>query len=145
MPGETFYHLSSHHVGPLQFAYKAKSSTEDAVCLQHLDTPGNSARILFVDFCSTSNSSQKHLLMEKLHHVNICPTHHLLSRSPTGLCAEPTPIHPSHQCLPHSVKHSDDTDIFTLVSDNRYIYPATFRVQVNRSHHFREAPLGKKV
>ena len=46
----------------LQFAYRANRSTEDAVnmalhhVLQHLDTTGNYARILFVDFSSAFNT-----------------------------------------------------------------------------------------
>jgi hypothetical protein len=42
------------HLYPLQFAYREKRGTEDAVAcllhlvLQHLDSPGNFARILFV-------------------------------------------------------------------------------------------------
>ncbi len=62
---------------PLQFAYKAKRGTEDAVAcllhllLQHLDSPGNSARILFVDFSSAFNSIQSHLMIQKLYYLNI--------------------------------------------------------------------------
>ena len=47
---------------PLQFAYRANRSTEDAVnmalhyTLNHLDTAGNYARILFVDFSSAFNT-----------------------------------------------------------------------------------------
>lgn len=43
---------------PLQFAYKASKGTEDTVAclmrllLQHLDSPGDLVRILFVDFSS---------------------------------------------------------------------------------------------
>jgi len=62
---------------PLQFAYKAKRGTEDAVAcllhllLQHLDSPCTSARIVFVDFSSAFNTIQRHLLIPKLHHLNI--------------------------------------------------------------------------
>ncbi len=62
---------------PLQFAYKAKRGTEDAVAcllhllLQHLDSPGNFARILFVDFSSAFNSIQSHLMIQKLYYLNI--------------------------------------------------------------------------
>lgn len=47
---------------PLQFAYRANQSMEDAVnmalhyVLNHLDTAGNYARILFVDFSSAFNT-----------------------------------------------------------------------------------------
>ncbi len=47
---------------PLQFAYRANRSVDDAVnmglhfILQHLDRPGTYVRILFVDFSSTFNT-----------------------------------------------------------------------------------------
>ena len=53
---------------PLQFAYRANRSTDDAVnlalhyILQHLDTAGNYARILFVDFSSAFNTILPDLL-----------------------------------------------------------------------------------
>src|SRR4029434_8916232 len=51
---------------PLQFAYRANRSVEDAVnmglhyILQHLDSPGTYARMLFVDF-SSENGQEKSL------------------------------------------------------------------------------------
>ena len=52
--------------------------------LQHLDSPGNFARILFIDFSSAFDSLQKHLLIQKLHLFNIPPhlihlTHNFLT------------------------------------------------------------------
>ncbi len=47
---------------PLQFAYRANRSVDDAVnmglhyILQHLDKPGTYARILFVDFSSANKA-----------------------------------------------------------------------------------------
>ncbi|XP_061746148.1 major histocompatibility complex class I-related gene protein-like [Nerophis ophidion] len=78
------------HLDPLQFAYRTRRGTKDAVAcllhllLQHLDFLGNFARILFVDFSSAFNSLQKHLLIQKLHHLNIPPqlihlTHNFLT------------------------------------------------------------------
>ena len=75
----TILPLVTPHLDPFQFAYKARRGTEDAVAcllhllLQHLDSPGNSARILFVDFSSAFNSLQKHVLIQKLHHLNTPP------------------------------------------------------------------------
>ncbi len=52
---------------PLQFAYRANRSVDDAVnmglhyILQHLDKPGTYARILFVDFSSTFNTISQEL------------------------------------------------------------------------------------
>lgn len=60
-----------------QFAYKWKIGTEDAVAcllhllLQHLDSPGTSARILFADFSSAFNTIQRHKLIQKLIHLSI--------------------------------------------------------------------------
>ncbi len=57
---------------PLQFAYRANRSVDDAVnmglhyILQHLDKPGNNARILFVDLSSAFNSIMPDLLSDKL-------------------------------------------------------------------------------
>ena len=69
----------SPQLDPYQFAYKAKSGTEDAVAcllhtlLQHLDSPGHYARVLFVDFSSAFNTIQRHLLITKLHHLHVPP------------------------------------------------------------------------
>nr|XP_049607014.1 uncharacterized protein LOC125987015 isoform X2 [Syngnathus scovelli] len=57
---------------PHQFAYRANRSVDDAVnmglhyILQHLDTPGKYARILFVDFSSAFNTIAPDILQQKL-------------------------------------------------------------------------------
>ncbi|KAL0151665.1 hypothetical protein M9458_053066 [Cirrhinus mrigala] len=57
---------------PLQFAYRANKSVDDAVnmglhfILQHLDKTGNYVRILFVDFSSAFNTIIPTLLQSKL-------------------------------------------------------------------------------
>ncbi len=57
---------------PLQFAYRANRSVDDAVnmglhfILQHLDRPGTYVRILFVDFSSAFNTIIPNLLLPKL-------------------------------------------------------------------------------
>ena len=57
---------------PLQFAYRANRSVDDAVnmglhyILQHLDRLGTYARILFVDFSSAFNTIMPDLLTSKL-------------------------------------------------------------------------------
>ncbi|KAJ0012409.1 hypothetical protein NQD34_016743 [Periophthalmus magnuspinnatus] len=62
---------------PLQFAYKARRGTEDAVAcllhllLEHLDSPGTSARILFADFSSAFNTIQRHRLISKLNQLQV--------------------------------------------------------------------------
>lgn len=50
---------------------------EDAVAcllhslLQHLETPGHFATVLFVDLCSAFNTIQRHLMIQKLQQLNI--------------------------------------------------------------------------
>ncbi len=67
---------------PLQFAYRANRSVDDAVnmglhyILQHLDKPGNYARILFVDFRSAFNTIMPDLLSDKLTQLSV----------PTSIC-----------------------------------------------------------
>ncbi len=57
---------------PLQFAYRANRSVDDAVnmrlhyVLQHLDRPGTYVRILFVDFSSAFNTICPNFLLPKL-------------------------------------------------------------------------------
>ncbi|KAK3508055.1 hypothetical protein QTP70_011851, partial [Hemibagrus guttatus] len=62
---------------PLLFAYRANRSVDDAVnmalhfILQHLDSPGSYARILFVDFSSAFNTIIPALLRDKLFQLNV--------------------------------------------------------------------------
>ncbi|KAK3575509.1 hypothetical protein QTP86_028228 [Hemibagrus guttatus] len=62
---------------PHQFAYRANRSVDDAVnmgmhyILQHLDRPGNYARILFVDFSSAFNTIIPDLLQTKLIKISV--------------------------------------------------------------------------
>jgi len=57
---------------PLQFAYRANRSVDDAInmglhhLLQHLDSPGTYARVLFVDFSSAFNTIIPEVLQPKL-------------------------------------------------------------------------------
>ncbi|KAL0152967.1 hypothetical protein M9458_051720 [Cirrhinus mrigala] len=62
---------------PLQFAYRANRSVDDAVnmgphfILQHLDKAGNYVRILFVDFSSAFNTIIPTLLQSKLAQLSV--------------------------------------------------------------------------
>ena len=62
---------------PLQFAYRANRSADDAVnmglhhILQHLDSPGTYARILFVDFSSAFNTIIPDILHSKLSQLTV--------------------------------------------------------------------------
>ncbi len=67
---------------PLQFAYRANRSVDDAVnmglhfTLQHLDRPGTYVRILFVDFSSAFNTIIPDTLQNKLAQLSV----------PTSVC-----------------------------------------------------------
>ncbi|KAK7880799.1 hypothetical protein WMY93_032562 [Mugilogobius chulae] len=41
--------------------------------LQHLESPGSFASILFIDFSSAINTIQRHHMIEKLHRLNLSP------------------------------------------------------------------------
>ncbi len=62
---------------PLQFAYRANRSVDDAVnmglhfILQHLNRPGTYVRILFVDFSSAFNTTIPSLLQPKLTQLSV--------------------------------------------------------------------------
>ncbi len=64
--------ITGPSLDPLQFAYRANKSVDDAVnmglhyVLQHLDWPGAYVRILFVDFSSAFNNIIPNLLLPKL-------------------------------------------------------------------------------
>uniref|UniRef100_A0A1A8CJ36 Reverse transcriptase domain-containing protein n=2 Tax=Nothobranchius kadleci TaxID=1051664 RepID=A0A1A8CJ36_NOTKA len=69
--------FTSPLLDPLQFAYRANRSVDDAInlalhfILQHLDSPGTYARILFVDFSSAFNTILPALLQDKLSMLNV--------------------------------------------------------------------------
>ena len=62
---------------PFQFAYRAKRSTEDAICsalhpaLTHLDTKDSYVRMLFLDFSSAFNTIIPQQLIRKLHQLEL--------------------------------------------------------------------------
>ncbi len=65
---------------PLQFAYRANRSVDDAVnmglhfILQHVDRPGTYVRILFVDLSSAFNMIILNLLLPKLTQLSVPPS-----------------------------------------------------------------------
>ncbi len=74
--------ITGPSLDPLQFAYRANRSVDDAVnmglhyVLQHLDKPGTYMRILFVDFRSAFNTIIPNLLLPKLTQLSV----------PTSIC-----------------------------------------------------------
>ena len=82
-----FERLMTHHIkeclpstfDPFQFAYKANRSTDDAIstalhtALSHLEHPGTSVRMLFVDYCSAFNTIIPDILVSKLAALDFPP------------------------------------------------------------------------
>ena len=68
---------TDHQLDPHQFAYRANRSVDDAVALalhhilQHLETFGTYARVLFVDFSSAFNTIIPRKLFNKLIHMGV--------------------------------------------------------------------------
>ncbi len=90
---------------PLQFAYRANRSVDDAVnmglhyILQHLDKPGTYARILFVDFSSAFNTIIPDTLQNKLTQLSV----------PTSICQWITSFLTDRQQLVRLGKFSSNT------------------------------------
>ena len=61
----------------MQFVYCRFRSKEDATTLllhevtQYLDMPNTYVRILYVDFSSAFNTIQPHIMLQKLHPMNV--------------------------------------------------------------------------
>ncbi|KAL0148262.1 hypothetical protein M9458_056408 [Cirrhinus mrigala] len=122
-------------LNPLQFAYRANRSVDDAVnlglhlILQHLDRPGTYVRILFVDFSSAFNTIIPTLLQTKLNQLSvpssICQwiTSFLTDSQQLGCVLSPllfsldtndcTSKDPSVKLL----KFADDTTLIGLIQD----------------------------
>ena len=68
---------TDHQLDPHQFAYRANRSVDDAVALalhhilQHLESSGTYARVLFVDFSSAFNTIIPRKLFNKLIHMGV--------------------------------------------------------------------------
>ncbi len=90
---------------PLQFAYRANRSVDDAVnmglhfILQHLDRPRTYVRILFVDFSSAFNTIIPEILQNKLTHLSV----------PTSVCQWITSFLTDRQQLVRLGKFSSST------------------------------------
>ncbi|KAL0161696.1 hypothetical protein M9458_045421, partial [Cirrhinus mrigala] len=93
---------------PLQFAYRANRSVDDAVniglhfILQYLDKTGNYVRILFVDFSSAFSTIIPTLLQSKLAQLSV----------PSSICQWITSFLTDSQQL-----FADDTTLIGLIND----------------------------
>ena len=62
---------------PYQFAYRSRRGTDDAVAcllhklLEHLETAGNYARVLFINFSSAFNTMQRHVMIDQLQKLEV--------------------------------------------------------------------------
>lgn len=67
------------NIDPLQFAYRNKRSTDDALLYMlhniycHLDKPKRYVRVLFIDFSSAFNTIRPHIMMERLGQLGVNP------------------------------------------------------------------------
>uniref|UniRef100_A0A8C9W7S9 Reverse transcriptase domain-containing protein n=1 Tax=Scleropages formosus TaxID=113540 RepID=A0A8C9W7S9_SCLFO len=113
---------------PLQFAYRANRSADDAVnmglhyILQHLDKPGTYARILFVDFSSAFNTIIPHLLLSKLSQLSV----------PTSICQWITNFLTDRQQIVRLGKFSSETrTISTGAPQGCVLSPLLFSLYTN--------------
>ncbi len=113
---------------PLQFAYRANRSVDDAVnmglhyILQHLDKPGTYARILFVDFSSAFNTIIPDTLQNKLTQLSV----------PTSICQWITSFLTDRQQLVRLGKFSSNTcTISTGAPQGCILSPLLFSLYTN--------------
>ncbi|KAK3566698.1 hypothetical protein QTP86_004250 [Hemibagrus guttatus] len=107
-------HITDPLLDPLQFTYRANRSVDDAVnmalqfILQHLDSPGSYARILFVDFSSAFNTIIPALFRDKLFQLNV----------PNSMCSWITDfLTDIWQFVRLGTHFADDTTLIGLISD----------------------------
>ncbi len=116
---------------PLQFAYRANRSVDDAVnmglhfILQHLNRPGTYVRILFVDFRSAFNTIIPSLLQPKLTELSV----------PTSVCQWITSFLTDRQQLVRLRKFSSSTHtISTGAPQGCVLSPLLFSLYNERLH-----------
>ncbi len=113
---------------PLQFAYQANRSVDDAVnmglhyILQHLDKPGTYVRILFVDFSSAFNTIIPNLLLSNLTQLSV----------PTSMCQWINSFLTGRQQLVKLGKFSSSTCMISTGAPQRCVLsPLLFSLYTN--------------
>ncbi len=113
---------------PLQFAYRANRSVDDAVnmglhfILQHLDRPGTYVRILFVDLSSAFNTIIPYTLQNKLTQLSV----------PTSVCQWITSFLTDRQQLVRLGKYTSSTrTISTGAPQDCVLSPLLFSLYTN--------------
>ncbi len=113
---------------PLQFAYRANRSVDDAVnmglqyVLHHLDSPGTYVRILFVDFSSAFNTIIPNHLLPKLTQLSV----------PTSVCQWITSFLTDRQQLVRLGKYTSCTRTNSTGAPQGYVLsPLLFSLYTN--------------
>ncbi len=120
--------ITGPSLDPLQFAYRANRSVDDAVnmglhyVLQHLDRPGTYVRILFVDYSSAFNTIIPNLLLPKLTQLSV----------PTSVCQWITSFMTDRQQLVRLGKYTSSTcTISTGAPQGCVLSPLLFSLYTN--------------
>ncbi len=120
--------ITGPSLDPLQFAYRANRSVDDAVnmglhyVLQHQDRPGAYVRILFVDFSSAFNTIIPNLLLPKLTQLSV----------PTSVCQWINSILTDRQQLVRLGKYTSSTcTISTGAPQGCVLSPLLFSLYTN--------------
>ncbi|KAK0131054.1 hypothetical protein N1851_034264 [Merluccius polli] len=109
-------------LGPLQFAYRANRSVDDAVnlalhyILQHLDSAGTYTRILFVDFSSAFNTIIPALPQDKLSQLSVPDPTCRLRSFPSALLPVYQQLHLQSPVCQAAEVHRQHTTLIELIS-----------------------------
>ncbi len=119
--------ITGPSLDPLQFAYRANRSVDDAVnmglhyVLQHLDRPGAYVRILFVDFSSAFNTIIPNRLLPKLTQLSV----------PTSVCQWINSFLTDRQQLVRLGKFASTRTISTGAPQGCVLSPLLFSLYTN--------------